>query len=149
MWTRSRLIARIIRIPGDFPRPSINKEKSWKVCVPPRGGVTGHVSETRLQWPPLILVASGIGERTRESRDADSAFLPRGGNIYDARKINDTLCISGGGVCVRDKDRQRITLRSDFPCGRERERERSIKVRRKGFRSFVKNGDVDDLKIER
>lgn len=122
------------------------------MCVPPRGGVTGHVSETRLQWPPLILVASGIGERTRESRDADSAFLPRGGNIYDARKINDTLCISGGGVCVRDKDRHPP---ENYPSlgfslrERERERERSIKVRRKGFRSFVKTGDVDDLKIER
>lgn len=127
MWTRSRLIARIIRIPGDFPRPSINKEKSWKVCVPPRGGVTGHVSETRLQWPPLILVASGIGERTRESRDADSAFLPRGGNIYDARKINDTLCISGGGVCVRDKDRHPPENYPSLGFSlREREREGEI-----------------------
>lgn len=50
---------------SSLPSSPINKEKSWKVCVPPRGGVTGHVSETRLQWPPLILVASGIGERTR------------------------------------------------------------------------------------
>lgn len=139
MWTRSRLIARIIRIPGDFLHPSINKEKSWKVCVPPRGGVTGHVSETRLQWPPLILVASGIGERTRESRDADSAFLPRGGNIYDARKINDTLCISGGGVCVRDKDRHPPenypSLAGIFPAGeRERGRDRS----RSGGRDFAR-----------
>lgn len=55
----------------------------------------------------------------------------------------------GYAFAIKTATRQRITLRSDFPCGRERERERSIKVRRKGLRSFVKTGDVDDLKIER
>lgn len=127
MWTRSRLIARIIRIPGDFPRPSINKEKSWKVCVPPRGGVTGHVSETRLQWPPLILVASGIGVhashamRILPSCREEETFTMRGKST-----IRSVSREEGYAFAIKTATRQRITLRSQGFSLREREREGEI-----------------------
>lgn len=86
----------------------------------------------------------------RESRDADSAFclLWKGGNIYDTRKINDTLYISRGEVCVRDKERIPACARI-FPAGGERERSIKVSGQEEGIRSFVKMGDVDDLKIDR
>lgn len=52
------------------------------------------------------------------------------------------------GYAFAIKTARELPFARIFPAG-ERERERSIKVRRKGFRSFVKTGDVDDLKIER
>lgn len=85
-----------------------------------------------------------------ESRDADSAFVAK--ETFTTRG-KSTLYISGGGE-VRDKESSATPageLREIFPAGeRERERDRSRSaVRKKGSRSFVKTGDVDDLKIER
>lgn len=55
----------------------------------------------------------------------------------------------GYAFAIKTATRHRITLRSDFPCGREREGEIDQGQEEGISGSFVKTGDVDDLKIER
>lgn len=89
-----------------------------------------------------------------ESRDADSAFVAK--ETFTTRGKSTIRSIS------REEERYAFAIKSRppprrqncariFPAGeRERERDRSRSaVRKKGSRSFVKTGDVDDLKIER
>lgn len=128
-----------------FLRPSIDKEKGAPIPV------------KKSHWPRFrdaFTMAAINSRRNRralhaESRDADSAFVAK--ETFTTRG-KSTLYISGGGE-VRDKEPPpwRQNCARIFPAGeRERERDRSRSaVRKKGSRSFVKTGDVDDLKIER
>lgn len=134
----------MIRIPRRFSSfaPPLIKRKVRS------GGVTGHVSDGAFT---MAAINSRRNRRAlhAESRDADSAFVAK--ETFTTRG-KSTLYISGGGE-VRDKEPPpwRQNCARIFPAGeRERERDRSRSaVRKKGSRSFVKTGDVDDLKIER